>query len=735
MRISSACSRVRLLLGVSIATLLQVDVGYAQSASGVQTSDELIVYGTVLTRNRTDTIAPVISYDLEYFQRFEPISAGDALKRVPGVSFSSDVLEYDELQLRGLPAIYAQVQINGQNMTGGGNDRVFLVDRIPAELIDSVEIVRSPSADQSSEGIAGAANVKLKQAGAITGGWVRGSGFGVENDELRGAGSVGYGNTVGDTSYLFSVDVQQRRNPKNKSADIFNADDELEAITTQEDTRDGTDYAFNGEIAQKIGEGLLRLNGFYVMTDREETEFSQEFEVNGGDRNDLTLEKLADQKEDIKQQNMSIVGDYKVPVGRDQAQILLGYNLFKDDLDTLENEREIGDDPEQVRELTDTTDQDVFGTLAYTLHATDMVSVKVGVDGRVRTRDFSFRKFEGEPGDLEPEDVPNGLFDIEERRIDPYVKATWTLSPALSVETGLRYENTWRELSGSDFDRTDSSFNELNPSVHARYALTDTTMLRASFAKTVLRPSFDQLTPAIIEDDPVDDKATGGNPNLDIESAWGFDAGFDQKLGERGIFGFNFFNRDIKDKIELIDSGTTTSGCDSGTCNVLIYQNVGDARAYGIEVDLDTPLTAFGLPDTSIQANYTWLRSEFSDPLTGDKIRFRDQPAYIYNIGLIQNVPAWNSTFGVSYQKRGESITHDFDEIERLTYQGNLEAFFEKRLTKSTVLRFTAANLLDAEKVENKQIYDPDRTGDEDGREVETEKSGRLFLMTVRQAF
>src|SRR5262245_23563050 len=175
---------------------------------GIQTADELIVYGDIVHRNRTDSVAPTLSYDVEYFQRFEPISAGDALKRVPGVSFGSDMLEYDALQLRGLPAIYAQVQVNGQNLTGGGNDRVFFVDRIPAELIDSVEIIRSPSADMSSEGIAGTANVNLKRAGTIKGGWVRGSGFGIVDDQLRGAGSVGYGNTIGDTSYLFSLDVQ-----------------------------------------------------------------------------------------------------------------------------------------------------------------------------------------------------------------------------------------------------------------------------------------------------------------------------------------------------------------------------------------------------------------------------------------------------------------------------------------------------------------------------------------------
>ena len=154
-----------------------------------------------------------------------------------------------------------------------------------------------------------------------------------------------------------------------------------------------------------------------------------------------------------------------------------------------------------------------------------------------------------------------------------------------------------------------------------------------------------------------------------------------------------------------------------------------------IEVDVDVPLTALGLPDTSIFANYTWLKSELTDPVTGEKRRFRDQPEYIYNIGLIQNLPSWNSTFGFSYQKRGESFAFDYAEIQSLAYEGNLEAFWETRLSKSTVLRFTGANLLNAEKLEKVGAYLPNIAGELDETEIEREKSGRLFLMTLRQAF
>ena len=711
-----------LLLSTALIALFAGNKAQAQDASGFQTSDELIVYGTVVHRNRTEGTAPALSYDLEYFQRFEPISAGDALKRVPGVSFTSDTLEYDQVQLRGLPAIYTQVQVNGQNLSGGGNDRVFFVDRIPAELIDSIEIVRSPSADMSSEGIGGTVNANLKRAGQIHGGWVRGSVFGVEGDELRGAGSVGYGNTFGDTSYLFSVDVQQRRNPKEKIAEFFDEDGDFDGYSTQKDTRDGTDYALNGEVLGNVGEGKLRLSGFFVFTDRTETEFTQTF-------NDArALEEVETQLEDINQYNASFTGEYTLPVGRDEFKFIAGYNRFVDDLKTIEHAGEPSPIELSGTEYTDTVDQDWFSTLAYTANVNDLVSVKVGVDGRIKTRDFDYRIFDE---DGQPDGPPNGQFDIVERRVDPYVKSTWKPIAGLSVETGLRLEYTQRELTGEDFGKSESDAAELNPSLHLLYALTDTTNLRFSLARTVRRPTFDSLIPVILEEEPTDDYATLGNPDLEQETAWGIDAGFEQKLGDQGVLGFNYFNRRISNVIDLVGTGDLSpDGLD-----VLMYDNLDKGRAWGVEVDFSMPLTVIGLEHTNIFANYTWLNSEVTDPVTGQKRRFRDQPDYIYNLGVIQNLPDWNMSVGASYQKRGSSFAYAFDEIEKVSYQGNLEAFVEKRFSEDFVVRFTAANLLDAEKVEEKSAFDPDLTGDYDGREIETEHSGRLFLLTARKSF
>src|SRR3546814_8957194 len=102
-------------------------------------------------RNRTETTAPELVYGQEFFAEFEPVSVGDQLRRVPGVAFTSDIGESDAPQMRGLGQGFTQVLVNGRPIPGAGNDRTVFVDRIPAEIVDRIEVIRSPSADIDSQ--------------------------------------------------------------------------------------------------------------------------------------------------------------------------------------------------------------------------------------------------------------------------------------------------------------------------------------------------------------------------------------------------------------------------------------------------------------------------------------------------------------------------------------------------------------------------------------------------------
>src|SRR3546814_8937161 len=49
---------------------------------------------------------------------------------------------------------------------------------------------------------------------------------------------------------------------------------------------------------------------------------------------------------------------------------------------------------------------------------------------------------------------------------------------------------------------------------------------------------------------------------------------------------------------------------DLGDGNLYTPRNIGDGQTWGVELDFSAPLTAFGLPDTGLFANYTYLDSE-----------------------------------------------------------------------------------------------------------------------------
>ena len=225
-----------------------------------------------------------------------------------------------------------------------------------------------------------------------------------------------------------------------------------------------------------------------------------------------------------------------------------------------------------------------------------------------------------------------------------------------------------------------------------------------------------------------------GNPDLQPETAWGFDVGYERRLGGRGIVGLNFFYRSVTDLIEDVNTGLEGDG-GPGT---FIYSvaNVGDGTVWGLEFDLSTPLTFIGLENTGVFLNYSWLDSEVTD-FAGER-RFNDQSNHVYNVGFIQDLPSWGAAFGVTYRKQGDAFGRVALEEIRTSYGADLEAFVEKRFGESFVVRLTGTNLLDSSKDE---IFDKfgtladqaSRTYDE--YELETEKAGPVVQLTARWAF
>jgi outer membrane receptor protein involved in Fe transport len=721
------------------------------------TASEVVVQAQIAYRNRSEQTAPTLEYGLDYFQRFEPLTAGDALKRVPSVAFLSDILESDGVRMRGLDPGYTQVLINGEKVPGAGVDRSFFVDRIPAELIERIEVVRSASANRSGDAVAGALNIVLRDAYALDGGFFRVGALGFNDGRIRETVGGVWGGQVGPGRLLLGANVQGRRNPKEKSslrytqppagaATFVNRED-------QTDLRNGTDYSFNASYQTPLAGGDLDLSAFYVKTDRKQDERSLEFNTaTGGSLLPIVFGKttggalltLNAQVVDIEQENTTLSGKYAKAMLGGVTKVKLGYARFTEhDFDREDDTDWNRSKPRYTLDRT-ITDLEDTETSAKIEHERDLGAAKLefGVQYQDKNRDTDiitvrnrFNIGAANPnGAYAP--VAGGVNTIEETRIDPYAMLSGKAGD-VKWEAGLRYETTDVSIEDATAPaasrKTDLDYAVLLPSAHLRWNLTGEDRVSLSVARTLRRPGFDQVSPAVLTEEYGDNDFIG-NPNLKPETAWGLDAGYERRLGRQGVAGLNIFYRDVKDLIELADTGAVGSA--GGTARVLQARNVGDGQVWGAEFDLSTPLTVIGLKDTGVFFNYSWLDSDISDTFGGRK--FNDQSKYVLNVGFIQDLPQLGGAFGATYRKQGKAQGRLIGEEVTTTYGGDLEVFVEKRIGEKLTVRLTGSNLLNAKKEESFNKFDS--TADQRARafaeyELESEEAGPVFQLIARMAF
>ncbi|MEQ8954926.1 MAG: TonB-dependent receptor, partial [Gammaproteobacteria bacterium] len=326
-----------------------------------------------------------------------------------------------------------------------------------------------------------------------------------------------------------------------------------------------------------------------------------------------------------------------------------------------------------------------------------------------------------------------GVNSIEENRLDLYGVFNGESGP-LSWEAGLRYETTESTITDATVSITDDKDYEfLLPSASLKYELTGVDRITASVARTVRRPSFNILNPALLEEEMGDDDFIG-NPDVEPESAWGIDIGYERRIATTGVVGLNFFYRDVTNLIEEVTTGDEGSG-GPGTV-VFRPENVGDGEVYGLELDLSTPLTAVGMPDTGVFANYSWLDSKVDD-FIGERM-FNDQSDFVFNVGFIHNLPAMEAAFGATYGKQGDAYGRVLTEEVITSYGGNLEIFVEKSFGSDLTIRLVGQNLLDSSKDETFNKFDSlaDQIArNYDEYELETESSGPVYQLMARYAF
>jgi TonB-dependent receptor len=351
----------------------------------------------------------------------------------------------------------------------------------------------------------------------------------------------------------------------------------------------------------------------------------------------------------------------------------------------------------------------------------------------------------GDPNDiLVPERIyPTGNIYIQSGNIFPnpnqynstvnntafYVANEAELLPNLNVILGVRMENFVQRHTGRDviFAQGGNGNNLDNekvldaldffPSANLIYAISGDMNLRASYSRTIARPSFKELSFAQIID-PLSNRIFNGalfqypdwSGNLVETRIDNFDLRW-ELFQERGqLFSISGFYKFFDKPIELVRIPTQQ------TSSEFQPRNVGDGRLFGVEIEMRkslgfiTPsLDGLGvsvnvtLVESQIEMTQVELNSRQNFQRDGETIsNIRDmagQAPYVINAGLTYRNPDAGIDAGLFYNVKGETLEIISSGLYPDVYFqpfNSLNFSFNKRLgaDQNTSIDFKVSNIL-----------------------------------------
>ena len=328
-------------------------------------------------------------------------------------------------------------------------------------------------------------------------------------------------------------------------------------------------------------------------------------------------------------------------------------------------------------------------------------------------------------------------FNANSHNTAGYVSTEIGLLTNFKVVAGIRMENFVQRYTGQDQLGINVLDNEkvlddlgIFPTANLIYNLSDKQNLRLSYAKTIARPSFKELSFAEISD-PISGRMFVGGMFRDANDVAGieywngklvstdihnFDLRWEQFQTNGQMISLSGFYKRFKNPIEIVQYATQTGSFQP--------RNVGDGQVIGAEIEFrqNLDLISSSLQNFSLSSNLSFTKSRIElssteffsrseNARTGETIdKYRvmaGQAPYIINTGLAYNggeAGIWEGLeFGLYYNVQGLTLQYvgiaDRPDIYTLPFHSlNFNASKSFGKDKRTQIGFKIENLLDDKK-------------------------------------
>ncbi|MEQ1586242.1 MAG: TonB-dependent receptor, partial [Cyclobacteriaceae bacterium] len=272
----------------------------------------------------------------------------------------------------------------------------------------------------------------------------------------------------------------------------------------------------------------------------------------------------------------------------------------------------------------------------------------------------------------------------------------------LDLSAGFRGEyniQTLNAITGDGPVEVDNRIFAALPSLNAGYNVTDRSLVRAAYSRTVNRPEFRELAPFLYYQFEYE-AALIGSPDLKTAFIDNIDLRWEMYPNPGELISLGGFYKKFTDPIETYLAITTENP-------QLFYGNAPEATSWGIEFEFRKSLASLGvsklLRNTSINLNVAYIESNVDVGTTAtNQIQNRPlqgQSPYIMNLGLYYNdletgfsVNAAYNVFGPRIFSVGDKVFPSWWEMPRQSVDFQIAKTWNKRFET----KLNIQNLLNA---------------------------------------
>ena len=635
----------------------------------------------------------------EFIKKTPDRNAGDALKRVSGVTIQNDKF----VLVRGLADRYNSALLNKTLLPSTEPDRrAFSFDIIPTSLIDNIIVAKSASANLPGDWSGGLVQITTKEVSDNFLNISLGSGWGSVSTfrDFKLVQATKFPSLFPSTyKYRISSNGDKRAytklfdNPTETNLDAmpnlnsgisfgytknkFNA---LYSATTRNtyilNHIDRKDYQSSTELAYNYKDVLytqrFSTSNLLNLTYLGQNKYSWKTLVNyqkentyltrSGDNFDNVQNVLSTASNHINNVviNSQIEGKIKT------LDFNLGYNyIFREQPDYRINPitKSLG-----VEEPFQTAWRDTYrfwsvmdeNSLSGNINK-ELGKVKVGGGYLKKLRGFNARVFRYQSVDMMDEITNNTdryTADFDLGSLYTMYENDWR---KWKINTGLRGEYNLFDVATADFSgakvNVSREYLDVLPSFNLSYN-EEKTKYRFSLSKTLARPEFREVANFAYYDF-VRNAQILGNSDLEKTDVYNLDLKYEfyPTIGENisfSVFGKNF----IRPIEQVVADGSVPSNL------LLTYTNPESAVLYGTELEFRKKVTGW----IDVYTNVSVMNSEVN--VNGEKRQLQGQSNYVLNTGI--NINKKNETLNITYNRVG-------DRISAVGFQGYPDIFENSR--------------------------------------------------------